>query len=103
MIYESFDSNDLTSDSDSDPDEFQLWLRQKIDNVVANGYPKDEVENFCRKNLQKLKDKRPKTAEIIEMILIKRRKKESDKIAKNLIANATAQIAQAKILISKHS
>ena len=61
-------------------------LRQKIDNVIANGYPRDEVENFFKKNLEKLETTRPNTAEIIKMILVKRRKKESDNIAKTLIA-----------------
>lgn len=82
-VYESFQN--LSDDSDS-LNEFQLWLRQKIDNVIANGYPKDEIEIFFAKNLEKLEKTRPSTTEILKMILVKRRKKESDNIAKNLLA-----------------
>ena len=86
IIYEDFDQNDLSSDSDSNPDEFQMWLSQKVDNLIANSYPKNEVESFCRKNLEKLKKTRPNTAEIAKMIKTVRRKKESNAIAKTLIA-----------------
>ena len=83
VIYESFEK--LSDDSDS-ADEFKLWLRQKIDNVIANGYPKDDTQQFFEKNLVKLEKTRPSTTEIIKLILTKRRRKESDKIAKTLIA-----------------
>ena len=82
-VYEPF--HNLSDDSDS-LNEFQFWLRQKIDNAIANGYPKEEIENFFAKNLEKLEKTRPSTTEILKMILVKRRKKESDKIAKNLLA-----------------
>lgn len=63
-----------------------MWLRQKIDNVIANGYPKDETQKFFEKNLEKLEKTRPSTTEIIKLILTKRRRKESDNIAKTLMA-----------------